>query len=77
MAKLVYYPVLEGKISERGFTKLSIAKSLGISPRALSNKTSGKVPFTWAEACIIHDQYFPDIPKDSLFARNIITTTPG
>lgn len=71
MAKIVFYPVLEGKISERGFTKVSIAKSLGISPRAFSNKTSGKVPFTWPEVCIIHDQYFPDVPKDSLFARNV------
>ena len=32
------YPTLAGKIAERGVKKSSIASTIGITPRALTNK---------------------------------------
>lgn len=61
------YNVLNGKIAERGIKKQTIAERLGISPKALSNKLSGKSPITWPEACVIQNVFFPDIEKDDLF----------
>ena len=70
MVKDVIYPILKGKISERGYMKVDIARSLGISDRAFRNKINGKTPFTWPEVCIIQNQYFPDISKEVLFSRH-------
>lgn len=61
------YGVLIRKIAERGIKKSVIARTAGISPRALDRKLSGKSPFTWPEALIIQHTFFPDIAKDELF----------
>jgi len=42
---------------------------IGISERALYNKLSGNVSFTWDEAITIKDSFFPDIDPQRLFAR--------
>ena len=62
------YPVLNGKISERGIRKSAIAETLGITPKAFSNKLSGKSRLTWPEACLIQSTYFPDLNKDYLYS---------
>lgn len=62
------YAILNGKIAERGIRKSAIAESLGISPKAFSNKLSGKSRFTWPEACLIQSRFFPDLDKDYLFS---------
>lgn len=64
------YPVLTGEIAKRGIKKCAIASAIGISGRALYNKLSGEVPFTWPEACSIRDRFFPDMDKDHLFAQS-------
>lgn len=61
------YKFLRGKIAERGVKKKTIAIELGITTRALKNKIDGVTPFKWEEACKIHDRFFPDIDKDTLF----------
>ena len=66
---MVTYPILIGEMAKRGIKKQSMANTLGISTRALYNKLSGKVPFTWPEVCVIQTQFFSDIDKDSLFCR--------
>ncbi|MEG0754395.1 MAG: hypothetical protein RR461_11215 [Angelakisella sp.] len=63
----VVYPKLEGKIAERGVRKCAIASSIGITPRALSNKLIGKSEFTWSQVKTIQSRFFPDISKDDLF----------
>lgn len=63
------YPVLVGEIAKRGLKKSSIAEEIGISYRALYNKLSGAVPFTWPETCAIQERFFPDMEKDDLFRR--------
>lgn len=63
----VAFPVLTGEIAKRGIKKCAISAALGISGRALYNKMSGKVPFTWPEVCNINERFFPDMSKDDLF----------
>ncbi len=65
----VAYPVLIGELARRGIKKNTIAKHIGISERALYNKLSGNVSFTWDEAITIKDSFFPDIDPQRLFAR--------
>lgn len=61
------YNILDTKIYERGIKKNAISKKLKITPRAFSNKISGKAPFTWEQVCMIQENFFPDISKDELF----------
>lgn len=63
----IKYKILATKIFERGLKKSVIAHSLGITPRALNNKIYGLTPFTWEQACRIHQKFFPDVGKDILF----------
>lgn len=60
------YPNLVAEIAKRGIKKQAIASALGISYRAFYNKISGRVPFTWPEACIIRDTFFPDMSLEFL-----------
>ena len=63
------YPNLVGEIAKRGIKKCVMASTLGISGRSLYNKLSGTVPFTWPETCTIQNTFFPDMDKDTLFAK--------
>lgn len=65
----IEYPILAGEIAKRGIKKSAISSTIGISGRALYNKMEGKVPFTWPEVCKIRNTFFPDMDKDTLFAR--------
>ena len=66
----IKYPILTGKIAERGIPKTRIAKAVGISPRSLRNKLDGNTNFTWDEVCIIQERFFPDISMKDLFSRS-------
>lgn len=63
------YPYLVFLIRTRGMRKSTIAKELGITTRALNNKLQGKSKFSWEEACLIQNTFFPDIPKEQLLAH--------
>lgn len=52
-----------------GIKKSAIAKRIVISERALYNKLSGSVSFTWEEVMAINTCFFPDFDPTSLFAR--------
>lgn len=66
---VVAYPELVGEMAKRSLTRTSVAKELGISSRALYSKLTGKTDFTLSEANVIHAVFFPDMDKDTLFAR--------
>ena len=66
---MVAYPVLAGEIAKRGLKKKAIADSIGICDRALRNKLSGKVAFTWPEVSEITTRFFPDMAPEVLFRR--------
>lgn len=54
------YSFLEAKIRERGIKKKAISVAIGVTPKALNNKLSGKSPFTWPEVQTIQKKFFPD-----------------
>lgn len=66
---MVYYPILAGEIAKRGVKKKTIAQSIGVCDKSLSNKMSGRVPFSLQEAMTINKTFFPDIEIDELFKR--------
>lgn len=66
MQDFVKYPVLEGQIAARGIKKNAIAKSIGCTTRALSNKLNGKSPFTWDDVWKMNTVFFPDMTPEML-----------
>lgn len=63
------YSCLEMKIAEKGIKKKAIAVLIGIAPRTLSEKLSGRSSFTWDEVLKIRNEYFPEMSLESLFAE--------
>ncbi len=61
-----FYPNLEAEISKNGIKKKDIADKLGITPRAFSDKMTGRVDFWWKEILIIHS-IFPNVQPMELF----------
>lgn len=64
----IAYPVLVGKIAERGIRKTAIADRIGVYRSTLSAKLSGERPFTFQEAVTIKQAFFPDISLEELFS---------
>ena len=63
---IVQYPNLEMAI--RKITKKSVAQSIGVCDKALTNKLNGKTQFTWPEVKTICHTFFPNSDPDYLFA---------
>ena len=70
MNKTIVYPILEGKIAERGIRKKSVAEALNINQRTLGNKLAGKTAFTWDEVVTLQATFFDDVSKDALMVRS-------
>ena len=67
---MIRYPVLAGEIARRGIKKKVIAERIGICHKSLTNKLTGKAPFTWPEVQLIRHQFFPDMAPEVLFAES-------
>ena len=67
--KKAAYPILEGKIAEKGISKKEIAETLGITPRAFSKKLKGETSFSLREGLMIY-KLFSDIPIEKLFCTD-------
>lgn len=63
------FPELEKQILMKGIKKKDIATALGIQPRTLSLKMTGKTEFLLSEALYIHS-LFPSVPVEKLFELN-------
>lgn len=63
------YKKLEDMIADRGIRKTVIAKTLGISERALRYKIDGETSFSWEQACAVQEKFFPDVDLKILFGR--------
>lgn len=66
---IAVYPTLAEEIGKRGIKKVTIAKQLGITTRALHNKLTGKNAFSWPEVRCIQEVFFPDMDPKSLFQK--------
>lgn len=58
------YPVLEGKIAERGIMKKAIATRLGIPYRTFANRLNGTSEFRWSEVQTMQRVFFPDMSME-------------
>ena len=65
----IVYPTLRGEIAKRGIKKSVIAERAGITERTLYSKLSGLTSFTWEEVCVISETFFPDLDRNTLFAK--------
>lgn len=63
------YPNLVSEIAKRDIKRKKIAEALNISYKAFSNKMRGVAPFTFDEALIIHESFFPELDMKFLFKR--------
>lgn len=63
------YTELVSEMAKRRITRVAVANCLGISSRTLYSKIMGETDFTLSEANAIHATFFPDMDKDTLFAR--------
>lgn len=65
------FPVLEGKIAERGIMKKAIASRLGLSYRAFADRLNGASDFKWSEVQTMQSVFFPDVSKDELMRTRL------
>lgn len=65
------YCVLEEYARRRGVMKKDIAQLLGVSPKTIWNKLRGANDFTFGEAVKIKNRFFPEVPIEQLFEREV------
>lgn len=63
------YNNLEAEIVRKKIKKPLIAKEIGRSYNTLNLKISGKYPFTYDEALMIHEKFFPECDFKELFKK--------
>lgn len=63
------FPVLEGKIAERGIMKKAIATRLGLSYRAFACRLNGSSDFKWSEVQTMQRVFFPDMSMEELMHK--------
>lgn len=63
-----YFPVLESEICKSGIKKKDIASAIGLNPKTLSNKLTGKTEFCLNEFLKISSM-FPDVSPLTLFSH--------
>lgn len=63
------FPNLKAEIARKGYKEKDMAKKIGVSPRTLSNKITGRSDFTLSEMLAIKQNFFPDLSLEYLFQR--------
>lgn len=63
------YNNLEAEITRKKIKKTLIAKEIGKTYNTLNLKISGKYPFTYDEALVIQETFFPECEIKSLFKK--------
>lgn len=58
---------LEYRMKVKNVSREAIQKLINVSEKTLRNKLSGRNDFTWSEAKLIRNTYFPDEDYDKLF----------
>lgn len=63
------YNNLEAEIVRKKIKKQDIAQTIGRTYNTLNLKIAGKYPFTYDEALIIQEKYFPECDFKELFKK--------
>ncbi|BFN04330.1 hypothetical protein OR62_05385 [Clostridium tetani] len=66
------YNNLEAEIVRKKIKKPLIAKEIGRTYNTLNLKIAGKYPFTYDEALIIQEKFFPECDFKELFKKSEI-----
>lgn len=63
------YPNLRAEMARKNITQIQLAEKMRIRTATLSNKISGKYPFTFDECMQIKKILEVDMPVDDLFRK--------
>lgn len=66
--EIMSYPFLIGEMAKRRITREALSKSLGLHRNAISYKLR-EGSFSIEEAAKVKEEFFPDIPITTLFAK--------
>ncbi|HEM3170583.1 XRE family transcriptional regulator [Streptococcus suis] len=58
---------------EKGVAIVDMADFLGVRAQTVSDKLKGKYPFTFQEALLIQEKYFPEYELKYLFSQAVAT----
>jgi plasmid maintenance system antidote protein VapI len=64
------YINLQAEIIRKGLKKELIAREIGRTYNTLNLKIAGKYPFTYDEALIIQEKFFPEFKLKELFQKS-------
>lgn len=56
------------RMKQKNVARSSMCELLNVSDKTLRNKISGRTDFTWREAQLIRNTYFPEEEYETLFA---------
>ena len=63
------YRNLEAEIVRNNLSREVIAKAIGRTYNTFNLKLNGKSPFTYDEALVIQEKFFPEIDLKKLFSK--------
>ena len=61
---------LEYRMRQEGITRRDMQKLLNVAEKTLRNKLSGTTDFTWSEAKLIRNTFFPEDDFEKLFEQS-------
>lgn len=60
---------LQAEIARKRIPQVELANCIDVSDRTIRKKITGESAFTFPEAQMIRDTFFPDLELDYLFAK--------
>lgn len=61
---------LKFKLAQKKIKRAEVQELLNVSEATLNNKLSGRTDFTWNEARVLRNKYFPEEDFEKLFAQD-------
>lgn len=65
------FPNLKAEMARRNIKVKDLASSIGVAPKTVYNRLSGRTEFTLSEMLTIKRHYFPDLTLDYLFNKDV------
>lgn len=65
------FPNLKAEMARRNIKVTDLASSIGVTPKTVYNRLSGRTEFTLSEMLTIKRRYFPDLTLDYLFNKDV------
>lgn len=65
------FPNLEAEMARLGIQRKDLAEKLDVRQATISDKLNGKFSFTLDEALQVKEEFFPNLPLEYLFSKEI------